>query len=712
MLGNMLVYFSYPQGRARKQPATGTLGPVQHTPPTGVLKDTAVIAGAVISGSTVGMNANRLSTGKQPIVVGLEHRREVQGLSETHIKFEIDMCIGCNRCMDACPVPISSQVTIADLNSATILEKVAPHVARFTHECIMCGSCVPVCPVDNHRDLLMLSLKERLGVSWNSKPDMRSVADALPAGWTIAMLISCLREQPILRDPQQVPDAYLLHIIAASKQRILLPGEAVIREGEYGRDLYLILEGLLELVATDIDNAELPVAILRRGEYTGEDGMLTGHPYTASARAQTPAALLQVPEQVMQRLMELVPSVRDHFERFNNARSLKSILKRMALFQGVADADIRSLIRQTPVKRYERDQQLFTEDKRGRPSRETLHILLEGFVKVARRTIAGTGQHESGERIIAYRQGGDYFAGGLDLLGDGQAVTVTTINRCRIAEVPRQALLELFQKYPEVNHRFSMRLREYLEAAISTQGYALSTGALRHFTPVAGPADLEVQAGLHSLVSDGVMEGTEVLVIDLDKCIHCDECEEACARRHGHSRMNRKGMVVGNISIATACRQCQDPVCMLCSRAGIARHPNGEVYITESCIGCGICAERCPYGAISIVQIEDEAAARSSWQHFSEFFTKGAGKERARKTLPVVSVAAAGGNYAAPGPFDISQTRNGYDELRKKVAIKCDLCAGYSDQACVQACPTGAAIRIQPTKFFGSTEEILQRRAR
>src|SRR5260370_6339722 len=40
----------------------------------------------------------------------------------------------------------------------------------------------------------------------------------------------------------------------------------------------------------------------------------------------------------------------------------------------------------------------------------------------------------------------------------------------------------------------------YLEAAISTQGYALSTGALRHFTPVAGPADLEVQAGLHSLV--------------------------------------------------------------------------------------------------------------------------------------------------------------------------------------------------------------------
>jgi Fe-S-cluster-containing hydrogenase component 2/CRP-like cAMP-binding protein len=649
---------------------------------------------------------------KEPVVVGLEHRREVQRLAEDRISFEVDMCIGCNRCMDACPVPVSSQITIADLNSATISERIAPHLSRFTHECIMCGSCVPVCPVDNHRDLLMLSLKERLGVSWNSKPDMKRVADALPGGWTVAMLISRLREQAILRDSQQVPDTYLLHILAPSSLRILTPGETVIREGEYGRDLYMILEGRLELTATDIDNNELPVAILRRGEYAGEDGMLTGHPYKASARAQTSTLLLQVPEQVMQRLMELVPGVRNHFESFNNARSLKSILKRMALFQGVADADIQSLVHQTPVKQYERDERLFAEDKKGRPSRETLHILLEGFVKVARQAKAGTGQRKSNERIIAYRQGGDYFAGGLDLLGDGQAVTVTTINRCRGAEVPRQVMLALFQKYPEVDHRFSMRLREYLEAAVSTQGYALSTKQLQDFTPEWGSADPGVQEGLHSLVSDGVVEGTGVLVIDLDKCIHCNECEEACTRRHGHSRMNRKGMVVGNISIATACRQCQDPVCMLCSRAGIARHPNGEVYITESCIGCGICAERCPYGAISIVQIEDESAARSSWQHFSEFFTKGAGKERIRKTLPVVSAHAAGWTYAAPGPLDFTQPRSGYDELRKKVAIKCDLCAGYSDQACVQACPTGAAIRIQPTKFFGSTEEILQRRAR
>ncbi len=152
---------------------------------------------------------------------------------------------------------------------------------------------------------------------------------------------------------------------------------------------------------------------------------------------------------------------------------------------------------------------------------------------------------------------------------------------------------------------------------------------------------------------------------------------------------------------------------MLCSRAGIARLPNGEVYITDSCIGCGICADRCPYDAISIVKVEDEVASEesSSWQRFSDFFRKGIVTERQRPTLPVLNGLAApsGKGRAMPGPLDMPRLHSGYDEMRKKVAIKCDLCAGYNNQACVQACPVGAAFRVRPGAFFGTTEEILQK---
>ena len=98
-------------------------------------------------------------------VTELLHRKDAKPLTPEQIRFEIDMCIGCDRCMLACPVPLSAKVNIADLNQATISRQVYEHIAQFTTECVLCGSCVPVCPVDNHRDLLMLSLKQRLGPS-------------------------------------------------------------------------------------------------------------------------------------------------------------------------------------------------------------------------------------------------------------------------------------------------------------------------------------------------------------------------------------------------------------------------------------------------------------------------------------------------------------------------------------------------------------------
>src|SRR5438067_12463148 len=209
----------------------------------------------------------QLSTSKQPLVVCLEHRRNLVPFTQEEVRFEIDMCIGCDRCMRACPVPMSSMVTIADLNRATITDDITPQVARFTDECVMCGSCVPVCPVNNPRDLLMLSLKQRLGVSWDGTVDMSRILSYLPPGWNPQLLLSRMREQPMFSDVQLVPDNYLMHLAATSKMLTLLPGEVVIREGEFGRSIYFILEGRFSLSSRGSDGADLPVAVLRRGEY-------------------------------------------------------------------------------------------------------------------------------------------------------------------------------------------------------------------------------------------------------------------------------------------------------------------------------------------------------------------------------------------------------------------------------------------------------------
>jgi Fe-S-cluster-containing hydrogenase component 2 len=89
-----------------------------------------------------------------------------------------------------------------------------------------------------------------------------------------------------------------------------------------------------------------------------------------------------------------------------------------------------------------------------------------------------------------------------------------------------------------------------------------------------------------------------------------------------------------------------------CPPNAIHRLPNGEVFIADSCIGCGNCVENCPYGVIQMAQVEPKLSLLDR--------LRGRGKEESAKT-----------------------------------AVKCDVCTSLKGgPACVRACPTGAAIRI------------------
>ena len=71
----------------------------------------------------------------------------------------------------------------------------------------------------------------------------------------------------------------------------------------------------------------------------------------------------------------------------------------------------------------------------------------------------------------------------------------------------------------------------------------------------------------------GVAKGREVLVVDQNLCANCQNCVDACGRRHGYSRLQLRGLQVENLLFPTACRHCEDPVCLLCSVNGIVRMP-------------------------------------------------------------------------------------------------------------------------------------------
>ena len=157
------------------------------------------------------------------------------------------------------------------------------------------------------------------------------------------------------------------------------------------------------------------------------------------------------------------------------------------------------------------------------------------------------------------------------------------------------------------------------------------------------------------------MQGNSILVIDLDVCTRCDDCVRGCASTHGgRPRFVREGDRYDNFLIARSCYHCEDPVCLIGCPTGAIRRTNvGEVVAVDNniCIGCGNCANKCPYDAI-VMHETNEVWPDTALPEFLR------GRER-------------------------------------RVASKCDLCyESDAGPACVNNCPHACAFRINTIEDF------------
>jgi Fe-S-cluster-containing hydrogenase component 2/CRP-like cAMP-binding protein len=164
----------------------------------------------------------------------------------------------------------------------------------------------------------------------------------------------------------------------------------------------------------------------------------------------------------------------------------------------------------------------------------------------------------------------------------------------------------------------------------------------------------------------GLYEGQSILVLDLDNCTRCDACTRGCVERHGTAthgipipRLIRDGRRLDRFMVATSCRSCTDPHCMVgCPVDSIHRGKHLQIVIEDHCIGCGLCAENCPYGSIFMIPNERNPVAVPDLLH--------------------------------PGRSQL---------VGQLKAANCDLCDSAGDlaspePACVAACPHDAAFRM------------------
>lgn len=601
------------------------------------------------------------------------------------IAVDHNLCIVCDRCVRACD-EVKENGVIGRMNKGY-----ASRIAFDLNDpmgdssCVACGECMISCPTGALSNRLVLDIRPKT---------QAADGEGLLTGEEVP--IEEIMADPLFKDISRRFLEWNQHAIVRKRYR---KGETICREGEFGATAFRIKSGQFEVRLNALnDRAEkksgglfgwlsrrngqdsdaklrdkegifidAPGSLAREqggqlvarlspvDEIFGEMTCMNHYPRSATVvAASDDCEVWEVLRNVLYMLRRSDSSKRI-LDRLYRERSLDNLLQRAKLFADLRagapdvfakvveylkapDKDRVKLVRVHP------GQVIFREGAEA----DHFYMVRIGFVKVSQRW-------PGGERVLNYLGPGDFF-GEIGLLAripeirqrlgitDRRTATCTAMDHVDLMRIDGGAFHDVLQ-------------------LIEQSGYKIGEGAanpvLRQLEQSAAASLAANQAAqqrlehvpLDEFLRQGLMEAQSVLVLDLEKCTRCDECSKACVDAHparredpvSVTRLIRDGLRFDKFLVASSCRSCLDPYCMVgCPVGSIHRNKDGTVLIEDWCVGCGLCERNCPYGNIKMHDLAGRATATA--------------RER---------------------------------------ATTCDLCVGLDGQpSCVYACPHDAAHRM------------------
>src|SRR5437868_5164569 len=513
-------------------------------------------------------------------------------------------CILCDRCVRACDDVRENHVIGRTGKGATAGIAFDLNVPMGQSTCVQCGECMVSCPTS--------------AITFKPVAQIKILAKDRSA--------ETLTARELISDPifAGIPPKFLLWQQGLVIRRRVAAGQVLCRQGDPGNTAFIIRRGKLKVTvrARTSDSSfswferRKPIfetVLTPADTIVGEMACLSGSPRAADVIALEDGEVWEIRRNVLDRLMRL-PSQRQRFESEYRERSLDLALQHTDLFKGIEHDEYVRMVD------YLRDRLAFVRVRPGQNLFEYgeiathLYFVRLGHVRVS------VPQHGKEAKVVS--SGPGTVLGEIGLLAFTSAdeqKSVEEIDRA-VKRALEQAADDLTGVFPPGVRTATCSALNHLELAQLSRADFLQMlrkfGVLRRRVVEQSLARLRSSTVGHRVldeyIAQGLYEGQSILVLDLDNCTRCDACTRGCVEQHGietHGipipRLLRAGQRLDNFMVATSCRSCTDPHCMVgCPVDSIHRGKHLQIVIEDHCIGCGLCAENCPYGSIFMLPNE------------------------------------------------------------------------------------------------------------
>jgi Fe-S-cluster-containing dehydrogenase component/CRP-like cAMP-binding protein len=355
-------------------------------------------------------------------------------------------------------------------------------------------------------------------------------------------------------------------------------------------------------------------AVLEGGALFGELAALGRTPRTSTIFSETDSELLEIRWQGLRELRKYDQGWRRLIDQRYRQNALKAHLGATTIFSHLDNDDLQEVADNTLFETYgtfdwhlsykKLQEQDRIDGVKDEPEIAQQGAYPDGVLMVRAGFARVSVERGNGRQTITYLGAGEFYGadeiyrawkGELEV---GLKVTISALGYVEVLRVPSKTIEKHLFAYWESGRQGGTR-----DGAVEP---GKRNGRIQDFFD-----QTFVEGALQEwAVQERFVNGTQAMLINLDKCVRCDDCVRACASTHdGNPRFVRHGKTFQNWMVANACMHCADPVCMIgCPTGAIHRSLSGGMVIIndDTCIGCETCANSCPYSNIRMVSINDE----------------------------------------------------------------------------------------------------------
>jgi len=443
-------------------------------------------------------------------------------------------------------------------------------------------------------------------------------------------------------------------------------GERITTEGSFGNSFFILTRGT---VSVTLGPEAQQLATLGQGSFFGEMTLISGLPRNATVTALEPCQIIEIPRRAFELWMKKPGPFRNTMDQTYIERGLGNHLRTIPDFADLDLKIIQELVKQVRLRIFSKDEVIVSEGDDA----DSFYLIREGYVRVVKAMAGGE------QRTVAYLKDGSYFGETALLSAKRRNATIIAMGKVEVIQVMKEDFFALVNR----DRKFADHMEKEEQRRLTTKPSSEQPSSPLGFIGEA--------------LERGLVKATSALVIHRDMCTRCGNCVKACAELHdGISRLTRHGMlfeapvretltVLEPLLVTTSCMHCLDPECMIgCPTGAITRDVNGEVIIQESCIGCGNCARRCPYGNISMADVRSQEELAKQ-----------------RTGAPIIGGYLKFWKTPENEPMMHEIETNNQKAVVRRVAVKCDLCQDYNyNHGCVHNCPYGAIERMDAGAYL------------